>query len=130
MSTRRTFLKSSAAAGALVLNPYIWTSSYVKAQDANSKRTIGSIGVGGKRGRYSRGGSVARQAAKLGRTIAVCDVDSRHNEQFNENEMFGGKLNMHIDYREMLEKDKPDVCLLYTSPSPRDLSTSRMPSSA
>ena len=25
---------------------------------------------------------------------------------------------------------KNDVCLLYTSPSPRDLSTSRMPSSA
>ena len=32
------------------------------------------------------------------------------------------------------EKDQPDplqyICLLYTSPSPRDLSTSRMPSSA
>ena len=26
--------------------------------------------------------------------------------------------------------DKADACLLYTSPSPRDLSTSRMPSSA
>ena len=26
--------------------------------------------------------------------------------------------------------DKPFICLLYTSPSPRDLSTSRMPSSA
>ena len=26
--------------------------------------------------------------------------------------------------------DVPHVCLLYTSPSPRDLSTSRMPSSA
>ena len=25
---------------------------------------------------------------------------------------------------------KPEICLLYTSPSPRDLSTSRMPSSA
>ena len=25
---------------------------------------------------------------------------------------------------------EPEVCLLYTSPSPRDLSTSRMPSSA
>ena len=25
---------------------------------------------------------------------------------------------------------KPSICLLYTSPSPRDLSTSRMPSSA
>ena len=28
------------------------------------------------------------------------------------------------------ETDLPDHCLLYTSPSPRDLSTSRMPSSA
>ena len=27
-------------------------------------------------------------------------------------------------------KNIPDICLLYTSPSPRDLSTSRMPSSA
>ena len=26
--------------------------------------------------------------------------------------------------------DDPMICLLYTSPSPRDLSTSRMPSSA
>ena len=28
------------------------------------------------------------------------------------------------------EEDMLDICLLYTSPSPRDLSTSRMPSSA
>ena len=28
------------------------------------------------------------------------------------------------------DKVKPEICLLYTSPSPRDLSTSRMPSSA
>ena len=28
------------------------------------------------------------------------------------------------------ETTDPDACLLYTSPSPRDLSTSRMPSSA
>ena len=27
-------------------------------------------------------------------------------------------------------RDYPNICLLYTSPSPRDLSTSRMPSSA
>ena len=31
---------------------------------------------------------------------------------------------------EFLEMAKDDACLLYTSPSPRDLSTSRMPSSA
>ena len=29
-----------------------------------------------------------------------------------------------------IESPKPTACLLYTSPSPRDLSTSRMPSSA
>ena len=42
----------------------------------------------------------------------------------------------HTDYRECTDKlEIPEgghilICLLYTSPSPRDLSTSRMPSSA
>ena len=31
---------------------------------------------------------------------------------------------------EVLELGRFEICLLYTSPSPRDLSTSRMPSSA
>ena len=31
---------------------------------------------------------------------------------------------------EMMQTAMPRYCLLYTSPSPRDLSTSRMPSSA
>ena len=33
-------------------------------------------------------------------------------------------------FNQMYFKDVPYSCLLYTSPSPRDLSTSRMPSSA
>ena len=33
-------------------------------------------------------------------------------------------------YKEMSVQQRVVVCLLYTSPSPRDLSTSRMPSSA
>ena len=33
-------------------------------------------------------------------------------------------------FPEFLERLKVEICLLYTSPSPRDLSTSRMPSSA
>ena len=33
-------------------------------------------------------------------------------------------------YRSYLETEYEKCCLLYTSPSPRDLSTSRMPSSA
>ena len=36
--------------------------------------------------------------------------------------------NADIDFQQILNLDKD--CLLYTSPSPRDLSTSRMPSSA
>ena len=31
---------------------------------------------------------------------------------------------------ELIFSGEPEACLLYTSPSPRDLSTSRMPSSA
>ena len=36
----------------------------------------------------------------------------------------------HITFRDPEFNDHFWVCLLYTSPSPRDLSTSRMPSSA
>jgi len=41
-------------------------------------------------------------------------------------------LNLPAKYLKLLrrELEKPKPCLLYTSPSPRDLSTSRMPSSA
>ena len=46
-----------------------------------------------------------------------------------------GKANGKYEYRSMtfaeLDEDSSRLaCLLYTSPSPRDLSTSRMPSSA
>ena len=37
----------------------------------------------------------------------------------------GGQSVSDLEYQ-----SHPDACLLYTSPSPRDLSTSRMPSSA
>ena len=38
--------------------------------------------------------------------------------------------NFHKNVYPELKKEYLDTCLLYTSPSPRDLSTSRMPSSA
>ena len=38
----------------------------------------------------------------------------------------GFKIKGHEEYTGI----KTNICLLYTSPSPRDLSTSRMPSSA
>lgn len=110
-TTRREFLKQSAAAGALVSAPMIWTRRSF-GQDANSKPTVASIGVGGSRGRYNQGGHIARRAAKLGQMIAVCDVDDRHTAEFNAD--FDGKLNMYRDYRELFDKEQPDVVTIGT----------------
>ena len=111
-TTRRDFLKRSAAAGALVSTPFVWTSHSVRSADLNSKPTVAAIGVGGSRGRYSQGGSIARRAARLGEMIACCDVDDRHTAEFNDK--FDGKLNLYRDYRLLLEKEKPDVVTIGT----------------
>ena len=37
---------------------------------------------------------------------------------------------LELQKAELAAKKKPKACLLYTSPSPRDISGSRMPSSA
>lgn len=111
-TTRRNFLKRSAAAGALISTPTIWTNRSARGQEANSKRTIGAIGVGGSRGRYNQGGSIARRAAGLGQMIAVCDVDDVHTEEFNAK--FKNQLSCYTDYRELLEKEKPDVVTIGT----------------
>ena len=52
------------------------------------------------------------------------------NEDFELVGGVAGQENQNIgkDLGEIAEVEK--ICLLYTSPSPRDLSTSRMPSSA
>ena len=53
-------------------------------------------------------------AAKYGQMIAVCDVDERHTNEFSNKKQFGGKLNEYVDYRELLEKEKPDVVTIGT----------------
>ncbi len=109
---RRDFLKTTAAAGAAASIPYFWTADYTRGQDANSKRTVAAIGVGGSRGRYNQGGAVANRAAKLGQMIAVCDVDALHTAEFSAKH--GGKLTEYVDYRELLAKEKPDVVTIGT----------------
>ena len=53
-------------------------------------------------------------------------------EDCNSGLAFGGNKTRKLEYLipEALEGGYDTLCLLYTSPSPRDLSTSRMPSSA
>ena len=54
------------------------------------------------------------------------DFEGRHSESMQ----FGGcYLGRHTGEINLIQQKYVD-CLLYTSPSPRDLSTSRMPSSA
>ena len=110
-STRRRFLKQSLAAGATFSVPNVWSSAVAFGEN-NSKPTVAGIGVGGSRGRYSRGGRVAQQASRLGRMVAVCDVDELHNREFNKK--LGGKLKTFKDYRELLEKVKPEVVTVGT----------------
>ena len=105
-SSRRGFLKATAAGSAIAV------SQPAVAQDDSKKLRLASIGVGGSRGRYNRGGNIARDAAKHANMIAVCDVDDKHAEEFNQ--AFGGKLNTYRDYREMLRKEKPDVVTIGT----------------
>eukprot|EP00831_Metopus_contortus_P021365 TRINITY_DN19543_c0_g1_i5.p2 TRINITY_DN19543_c0_g1~~TRINITY_DN19543_c0_g1_i5.p2 ORF type:complete len:118 (+),score=2.63 TRINITY_DN19543_c0_g1_i5:132-485(+) len=45
-------------------------------------------------------------------------------------ECFQHMISPFLQETKMKSKQSPCTCLLYTSPSPRDLSTSRMPSSA
>ena len=65
-----------------------------------------------------------------------CDVNQKNIN--NKEEMISFKCDLHENLQQAMNKfveDHPNwdqyrICLLYTSPSPRDLSTSRMPSSA
>ena len=78
-----------------------------------------AIVTGGSRG-IGRG--IALTLAAAGADIAFCHYgdDERAKATVADIEALGRKS----------YAAECDVCLLYTSPSPRDLSTSRMPSSA
>ncbi len=104
--SRRGFLKTAAAGSAAVV------AAPALAQSDSKKLRLAAIGVGGSRGRYSRGGTVGSQAAQRAHLIAVCDVDDRHAKEFSDK--FGGTATTYRDYREMLEKEKPDVVTIGT----------------
>ena len=44
--------------------------------------------------------------------IAVCDVDALHMDEFNKS--FDNKLKKYADYRELFEKEKPDLVTIGT----------------
>ena len=69
------------------------------------------------------GRELTYQLAAEGCHVSICDViEENMEETFQE----ATKKYPHVK----ITKHLCDVCLLYTSPSPRDLAVSRMPSSA
>ena len=63
----------------------------------------------------------------------VLIIDEAQHLDFEVLEQIRLLTNLETDTRKLLQIiliGQPELCLLYTSPSPRDLSTSRMPSSA
>ena len=85
------------------------------------------------------GGATAISLAEKGYGILGFHFDRGETKKEAEktiskvSELNGGMChywNTNAASEETMEKYIPEICLLYTSPSPRDLSTSRMPSSA
>ena len=107
---RRNFIKQSTFASASLA----FMSSRISASTKKFPNLrLGVIGTG-LRGQWMTNLCLLRRDVDI---KAICDIDSGMiNKTLNLIKKEGGK--------------PPDVCLLYTSPSPRDRSLSRMPSSA
>ena len=84
--------------------------------------SLGAAGNGGFEGRVVKGTVTAIENG-----YAVIDVGLKSEGRVNLKEFARGEDDHGLTVGDEVEVY---VCLLYTSPSPRDLSTSRMPSSA
>ena len=85
-------------------------------------QTFVTIGTGGVTGvYYPTGGAICRLVNKNRKQHGIrCSTESTGGSVYNINTIRAGELDMGV----------AQSCLLYTSPSPRDLARSRMPSSA
>ena len=72
----------------------------------------------------------ASDVEALQETIEKMQLRLRELENDVEKRLEPAKKADTSDQADAFEKRMAELCLLYTSPSPRDLSTSRMPSSA
>lgn len=107
-STRRKFIRNVAVAGTALSVPWVGFPSEVRAQRPrkNNDLKLAAIGVGGQ-GSYD-----SQRAARHARLVAVCDVDQSRMAEFNAR--FDNKLQKYEDYRQLLDKVRPDVVTIGT----------------
>ena len=87
---------------------------------------------------YGKMGKELEKAALSRGHEIVCIIDVDNQEDFESEAFksadvaieFTNPMVAYSNYMKAFKAGVKLVCLLYTSPSPRDLSTSRMPSSA
>ena len=98
---RRELLKKTGAVAAGSVGAPLFARNLFAGQSANDKLVIASIGVGG------RGTGIGMQAAKLGHTVACCDVDDGNASRFaSQIAAAGGECRIYRDYRELLEQEE------------------------
>ncbi|MBI1247422.1 twin-arginine translocation signal domain-containing protein [bacterium] len=119
-STRRTFLKTSAAAAAAASVPYIFTANPAladeqKSTESNDRPLVGCIGTG------SRWGAVGPNAMQLGDVVAVCDVDANHangaKKRVTDTQAKRGverKVDVYEDYQRILDRNDIEIVTIVT----------------
>ena len=107
--SRREFLKSTAAAGAIFVVPTIVPSSVFGANAPSDRITIGSIGLG----RMGTGNMKGFKGKSGSEVVAVCDVDAEHLEKARETVGLD-KKSCYNDFRELLARGDIDAVVVAT----------------
>ena len=109
LSSRRGFLSSSLAAGAASA---VLAAPAVHAQEKNKKYRTAIVGTGWW-GMNILGEAVASDQCEV---VAMCDVDE--SQLKGAVEKLSGKTSdqpkRYADFRDMLDKEKPEICIVAT----------------
>jgi myo-inositol 2-dehydrogenase/D-chiro-inositol 1-dehydrogenase len=99
--SRRDVLRGSAGAAAGFAAPTLWLDPPAHGQSPNDRPGVAAIGVGW------RGAEIGRQAARIGRVVASCDIHRMKAERFAGASK--GKCEVYTDYRQVLDRKDVDV---------------------
>src|SRR5829696_3956674 len=105
--TRRRFIRNTAITGTVLS-----AAPFIRAADPAKKFRTALIGCGWW------GKNILREAIASGRVkiVGLCDVDSNTREVAAEQvtDLNGDKPKTYNDFRELLEKEKPEIVLIAT----------------